>query len=74
VTAVKFIPTDTSTRSFADQLLCLALDVGEGVLKNGGEVHRVEDTVERICHAYGASHVEVFAITTLILASVRMED
>ena len=71
---MEFVPTDTSTRSFADRLLCLALDVGEGVLKNGGEVHRVEDTVERICHAYGAAHIEVFAITTLILASVRMED
>lgn len=71
---MEFIPTDASARSFADRLLCLALDVGEGVLKNGGEVHRVEDTVDRICHAYGAAHVEVFAITTLILASVRMED
>lgn len=60
--------------SFADRLLCLSLDVGEGILKNGGEVHRVEDTVERICHAYSAAHVEVFAITTLILASVRMQD
>ncbi len=60
--------------TYADRLLCLALDIGEGMLKSGGEVHRVEDTLERICHAYGAAHVEVFSITSLIMASVRMED
>ncbi|MBQ8432883.1 MAG: threonine/serine exporter family protein [Clostridia bacterium] len=60
--------------SYADRLLCLALDIGEGILEAGGEIHRVENTIERICKAYGAIHVEVFAITSLIVASVRMED
>jgi len=59
---------------FADDLLRLALDVGEGMLKNGGEISRVEDTVERICRAYGAEHVEVFTIISVINASVRMKD
>ena len=59
---------------FADYLLCLALDVGEGMLKNGGEVGRVEDTIERICRAYGAVHVEVFTIVSMITAAVRMPD
>ncbi|MBQ7381094.1 MAG: threonine/serine exporter family protein, partial [Clostridia bacterium] len=57
---------------FADDLLRLALDVGEGMLKNGGEISRVEDTVERICRAYGAEHVEVFTIISVINASVRI--
>ena len=60
--------------NFAEYLLCLALDVGEGMLRNGGEISRVEDTVERICYAYGAAHVEVFSIISVINASVRMED
>lgn len=59
---------------FAEYLLCLALDVGEGMLKNGGEVSRVENTVERICKAYGAVHVEVFSIISVIHAAVRMPD
>jgi uncharacterized membrane protein YjjP (DUF1212 family) len=59
---------------FADYLLCLALDVGEGMLRNGGEISRVEDTIERICHAYGAVHVEVFTIISMINAAVRMPD
>lgn len=58
----------------ADELLCAALDIGEHILKNGGEIHRVEDTVERIGYAFGAKHVEVFTITSLIIASVRMAD
>ncbi len=58
----------------ADRLLCLALDVGEGMLKNGGEINRVEETVTRICYAYGAIHTEVFSIPSVIIAAVRMAD
>lgn len=57
-----------------NDLLRLSLDVGEAILKSGGDVHRVESTIARICYAYGASHVEVFAIPSLITASVRMGD
>lgn len=57
-----------------DALLRRALDVGQGMLKSGGEIHRVEDTIGRICKAYGAEHVEIFAIPSLILAAIRMKD
>ena len=62
------IPTD------AGCVLSIALDVGTEILRAGGEIHRVEDTVTRICRAYGAEAVEVFAITSLITAEVRMPD
>jgi len=58
----------------SDYLLCLALDVGEGMLKCGAEIGRVENTIERICKAYGAEHVEVFSIISAIIAGVRMPD
>jgi uncharacterized membrane protein YjjP (DUF1212 family) len=48
--------------------------VGAETLRVGGEIHRVEDTVVRICAAYGAVRAEVFAITSLIIAEVRMPD
>ncbi len=57
-----------------DFLLRTALDVAVHTLRAGGEVHRVEETVERICYAHGASHVEVFSINSLIIATVRMQD
>lgn len=60
--------------NFAEYLLCLALDMGEGMLKNGAEISRVEDTIERICMAYGAAHIEVFTIISFINASIRMPD
>ena len=64
----------SSERTYADRVLCTALDVGEGLLESGAEIRRVEDTMERICRAYGAEHVEVFAITATIQASVRMPN
>ena len=60
--------------NYAEYMLCLALDVGEGILRYGGEINRVEDTIERICKAYGAEHVEIFAIPSVIIAAVRMKD
>lgn len=58
----------------ADLILCKALDIGENILKCGGEPHRIEDTVERICYSYGAEHTDVFALPSLIIAGVRMSD
>ena len=66
----KFIETGST----AETILRLALDVGEGMLKNGGEVSRVENTVARICRAWGAEHVEVFSIISVIHASVHMPN
>lgn len=62
------VPTD------AGSILSIALNVGAEILRAGGEIHRVEDTVTRICRAYGAEAVEVFAITSLITAEMRMPD
>ncbi len=65
-------------QSFADNtteyMLCLALDIGEGMLKSGAEINRVEDTIERICKAYGAVHIEIFAIPSVIIGAVRMPN
>ena len=64
----------TAGESTAEAILRRALDVGSGMLKNGGEVSRVENTVARICRAWGAEHVEVFSIISVIHASVHMPD
>ena len=62
------IPTD------AGSILSIALNIGAEILRAGVEIHHVDDTVTRICRAYGAEAVEVFAITSLITAEVRMPD
>jgi uncharacterized membrane protein YjjP (DUF1212 family) len=63
-----------SEEKHADKILRTSLDLAENILRCGGTVHRAEETVERICKAYGAVHVEVFSITSVIIASVRMEN
>ena len=65
---------ETKNYDYANHLLCLALDVGENMLRCGGEVGRVENTIERICTAYGAEHVEAFSVISLISAAIRMPD
>ena len=60
--------------SWVDNLARIALDIGEGLLKSGAEIHRVENAIEHICKAYGAAHVEVFSIQSLIVTAVRMPD
>lgn len=61
-------------RPRVEEIMDIALDVGVAMLECGAEVHRVEDTMTRICQAYGAREIEVFAITSLIVAQIRMPD
>ncbi|MBQ8911725.1 MAG: threonine/serine exporter family protein [Clostridia bacterium] len=57
-----------------EEVLTVALDLCECMLECGAEIHRVEDTAERICRAYGARRVEIFAMTSLITATIVMDD
>lgn len=51
------------------QLVSGALDLGEQLLICGGEVARVEDTIKRLCQAYGAESVDVFTITSSVIVT-----
>lgn len=49
------------------ELVTAAMDLGEQLLICGGEVFRVEDTIRRLCIAYGAKNVDVFTITSCVI-------
>ena len=51
-----------------------AADIGEQMLLSGGEVHRVEDSVSRMCRALGATRVDCFIITSSIVLTVTDES
>lgn len=51
-----------------------ALDMGEAMLRTGAEILRVEDTIMRICTAYGGGIVDVFTILSLIILSWTTEE
>lgn len=56
------------------QILDIATCIGYYMLKNGGEISRAEDTVERIGLAYGMDAVHAFAISSTIVVSAEKDD
>lgn len=56
------------------RLVSCFMDIGEILLVSGAEVHRIEDTITRICHAYGFTRVDIFTITTSIILTVHTEN
>ena len=60
---------ELARRAAAERRLTLALDIGERMLRSGAEIGRVEDTLRRICLAFGADRVDVFTITSGIVVT-----
>lgn len=54
----------------ANKVLHCAMTIGEQLLMSGAEVRRVEDTIRRICMAYGATRADVFSITSSIVTTM----
>lgn len=56
-----------------DYLKC-AMDIGEQMLVCGAEVHRVEDSITRMCHALDAERVDVFIITSSMVVTIYTKN
>lgn len=54
----------------AKEVLSIATTIGFNLLRYGAEVYRVEETISRICCAYGYDDSHIFAIGSNITASV----
>ena len=46
------------------EYLSCAMDIGEQMLISGAEVHRAEESIRRMCTAFGAERVDIFIITS----------
>lgn len=57
-----------------DNLISSFLDIGEVMLNNGAEISRVEDTLVRLCKAYQFQSVDIHAINSSIVMTVRVPD
>ncbi len=53
-----------------EKVLTTAINIGEQMLLCGGEVHRVEVSLKRICTALGAVRVNAFIILSSIMVTV----
>jgi uncharacterized membrane protein YjjP (DUF1212 family) len=56
-------------KSDLNEILAIAMEVGDAILQCGGEVRRVEDAISRICLAYGCTDSDVFSLTSEIVAT-----
>jgi len=54
-----------------NEIIHLAANAGKVMLENGGETYRVEETIDRICKAYGLPEADSYVTTTGIILSVR---
>lgn len=52
------------------ELITVAIDIGRRLLESGAEIYRVEESIVRICRAYGAQDIQVYAVPTVIIASM----
>lgn len=62
------------TRIDTDRMLSIVLRICASMLEAGAEIHRVEDTMDRLCRAYGAREVQPFSIPSMVMATVTMSD
>jgi len=56
-----------------EKALSIFLDMGRIMLENGSEVHKVEETIKHLGKAYGALHMDVFAITSSIVVTMKLQ-
>ena len=54
-----------------EALLDFSSEMGRELMRNGAEIYRVEESVERLLRAYGCRETEVFAIPSCIIVNIR---
>ena len=52
-----------------DLLLAAAAELGYGLLESGAEIYRVEESIQRLLHAYGIQQADPFVIPNCIIVS-----
>lgn len=57
-----------------DELLYCTMELGEKMLLSGAEVSRVEESLTRICKAYDAKRVDVYATSANMIVTVLSND
>lgn len=58
----------------ASELLSCALMLGRRLLECGAEIYRVEESIQRICIAYGATSADVYAVPTAIIVTIQIHN
>jgi len=57
--------------AYTREVLTLAIEVGDAMLKNGAEIYRVQDTITHILKAYDIREFDVYVLSNGIFASAN---
>lgn len=57
--------------SDSKEILTLAVEIGDTLLRSGGEIYRVEDTLVHILKAFGLKNFDVYVLSNGIFASAN---
>ncbi|MBQ8732772.1 MAG: threonine/serine exporter family protein [Oscillospiraceae bacterium] len=57
-----------------EKLLICIMEISQQMIEVGAEIYRIEESVTRICKAYGAVRVDVFATTSNVIVSAEKPD
>ena len=53
------------------EILTLSVEIGDVLLRSGGEIYRVEDTILHILNAFGIDDYDVYVLSNGIFASAN---
>lgn len=70
----EMIQLKTDADQEMNRVLHLAVDMGETLLRNGGEIFRVEETIEHVCKAFGINNFDAFILSNGIFVTAENED
>lgn len=59
----KYLKKELMSEIDIKRVINLAMEAGRLLLKNGGEIFRVEETMMRICHRFGVKYVDLFTLS-----------
>ena len=57
-----------------EKMVSAILDIGESMLESGAEVARVEDSVERMCTAYGYTKTSISIVSANIFITTETPE
>ncbi len=57
--------------AYTKEILTLAVEIGDTMLRNGAEIYRVEDTVVHILNSYDVEEFDVYVLSNGIFASAN---
>ena len=64
----------SSKQNSNKEILTLAVEIGDALLRSGSEIYRVEDTLFHILDSLGLEHFDIYVLSNGIFASANEDQ